>query len=104
MASLPLKATVKVESTVQLPRHFDMDSIVMDMMADPKAKAVLAPLMQNAAALFGDGEGGEASTEAISDEMSMAMMQYMPVRTMLGFSNGAFSEEMALDLLKKMNE
>ena len=104
VASLPLKATVKVESTVQLPRHFDMDSIVMDMMADPKAKAVLAPLMQNAAALFGDGEGGEASTEAISDEMSMAMMQYMPVRTMLGFSNGAFSEEMALDLLKKMNE
>lgn len=104
VANLPLKATVKVESTVQLPRHFDMDSIVMDMMADPKAKAVLAPLMQNAAALFGDGEGGEASTEAISDEMSMAMMQYMPVRTMLGFSNGAFSEEMALDLLKKMNE
>ena len=104
VANLPLKAMVKVESTVQLPRHFDMDSIVMDMMADPKAKAVLAPLMQNAAALFGDGEGGEASTEAISDEMSMAMMQYMPVRTMLGFSNGAFSEEMALDLLKKMNE
>ena len=40
VANLPLKATVKVESTVQLPRHFDMDSIVMDMMADPKAKAV----------------------------------------------------------------
>ena len=36
--------------------------------------------------------------------MSMAMMQYMPVRTMLGFSNGAVSEEMALDMLKKMNE
>ena len=60
-------------------------------------------MLQNAAALFGDGEGGEASTEAISEEMSMAMIQYMPLRTMMGFSNGAVSEEMVLDMLKKMN-
>ena len=104
-ACLPLKATVTVESTQKLPAHYDMNSIVMDLMKDPKAKEVIAPLISGAAAIFGDGEGGsEAANEAVTEEMSMAMMQYMPVRTMLGFSNGAFSEEMALDLLKKMNE
>ena len=103
VANLPLKETVRVESTVQLPRHFDVNSIVMDLMADPKAKAVLDPLLRNAAAIFGNGEGGEASAEAISDEMGMAMMQYMPLRSMLGFANGAVSEEMILDMLQKMN-
>ena len=34
VANLPLKATVKVESTRELPRHYDLDSIVMDVMAD----------------------------------------------------------------------
>ncbi len=103
VANLPLKATVKVESTVKLPCRFDMDSIVMDIMADPGAREVIAPLIQGTAAMFGDGEGGEASTEAISEEMTMAMIQYMPLRTMVGFSNGAVSEEMVLDMLKKMN-
>ena len=103
-ASLPLKATVKVESTQELPRHYDENSIVMDIMADPKAKAVIAPLVQGTAALFGDGEGGsEAANEAVTEEMSMAMMQYMPLRSMMGFSDGKVTDEMVQEMLKKMN-
>ena len=104
-ACLPLKATVTVESTQKLPAHYDMNSIVMDLMKDPKAKAVIAPLISGAAAIFGDGEGGsEAANEAVTEEMSMAMMQYMPLRSMLGFSNGAVTGEMIDEMLKKMNE
>ena len=104
-ACLPLKATVTVESTQKLPAHYDMNSIVMDLMKDPKAKEVIAPLISGAAAIFGDGEGGsEAANEAVTEEMSMAMMQYMPLRSMLGFSNGAVTGEMIDEMLKKMNE
>lgn len=104
-ACLPLKATVTVESTQKLPAHYDMNSIVMDLMKDPKAKEVIAPLISGAAAIFGDGEGGsEAANEAVTEEMSMAMMQYMPLRSMLGFSNGAVTGEMIDEMLRKMNE
>ena len=104
-ACLPLKATVTVESTQKLPAHYDMNSIVMDLMKDPKAKEVIAPLISGAAAIFGDGEGGsEAANEAVTEEMSMAMMQYMPLRSMLGFSGGSVTGEMIDEMLKKMNE
>ena len=104
-ACLPLKATVTVESTQKLPAHYDMNSIVMDLMKDPKAKEVIAPLVSGAAAIFGDGEGGsDVANEAVSEEMTMAMLQYMPLRSMLGFSNGAVTGEMIDEMLKKMNE
>ena len=104
-ACLPLKATVTVESTQKLPAHYDMNSIVMDLMKDPKAKEVIMPLVHGASAIFGDGEGGsDAANEAVSEEMTMAMMQYMPLRSMLGFSNGAVTGEMIDEMLKKMNE
>ena len=101
-ACLPLKETVKVESTAVLPRRFDLDSIVMDILADPKAKEAAAPLLQGAMAMFGGG-GSDAASEAISDEMGMAMMQYMPLRSMMSFSDGAVSEEMMQEMLKRMN-
>ena len=101
-ACLPLKETVKVESTAVLPRRFDLDSIVMDILADPKAKEAAAPLLQGAMAMFGGG-GSDAASEAISDEMGIAMMQYMPLRSMMSFSDGAVSEEMMQEMLKRMN-
>ena len=106
VANLPLKATVKVESTVQLPRKYDMNSIFMDAMADPKAKAVLGPYIEKAMSAFATPEDAvsEAAGEAISAEMSMAMMQYMPFRTMLSFGDGTTSEDMIRDLLRQMNE
>ncbi len=107
VANLPLKATVKVESTVQLPRHYDMNSIFMDAMADPKASAILGPFMEKAMAAFGPSPEeavSEAAGEAISAEMSMAMIQYMPLRTALSFGEGNVSEEVVLDLLRQMNE
>ena len=106
VANLPLKATVKVESTVQLPRHYDMNSIFLDAMADPKAQAILKPFIDKAMAAFATPEEAvsEAAGEAISAEMSMAMMQYMPFRTLLSFGDGTTSEEMIRNLILRMNE
>jgi beta-glucosidase len=106
VANLPLRATVKIESTTELPRHFDLDSIVMDVMADPKANAIMGEFLKKAFAIFSmaDENQTEAAQEAISDDMGEAMMGYMPIRGALSFGGGAVPEEMMLEMLKKMNE
>ena len=106
-ACLPLKAVVRVESTVELPRKYDMNSIFMDVMQDPKAAAVASPFMQQSAVAFGNDEEkktSEAASEAITAEMSLAMMRYMPLRSALSFSQGQMSEEDMLDMIRRMNE
>ena len=106
VANLPLKATVKVESTRELPRHYDLDSIVMDVMADPKANTIMGEFLKKAFAIFSmaDENQTEAAQEAISDDMGEAMMGYMPIRGALSFGGGAVPEEMMLEMLKKMNQ
>ena len=104
-ACLPLKATVKVESTVRLPRHFDLDSIYMDILADPKGQEVFGPFIKKAFSAFGsDTEAvSEAAGEAISEDMSMAMLNYMPIRGALSFGGG-IPEELMAEMLRRINE
>ena len=105
VADLPLKASVKVESTVELPRHFDLDSIYMDILADPRGRAVFGPMIQKAFAAFGSESeaASEAAGEAITEEMSMAMINYMPLRGALSFG-GSISEEMIENMLSQIND
>ena len=102
---LPLKAEVRVESTVELPRHYTMDSIFLDILADPKAKAAIMPMIRKTMEIFGSQErdqGTEAAKEAITEDMTMAMMNYMPLRGAFSFGTGISAEE-AEALLKKLN-
>jgi len=105
-ANLPLSATVKVESTVELPRHYDMDTIVMDMMADPKAAPIMGEFLKKAFAMFASDEeaASDVASEAISEDMGAAMMGYMPLRGALSFGGGAEAEKALRDLLKKIND
>ena len=45
----------------------------------------------------------EAAKEAISEDMTMAMMQYMPLRGAMSFGGGADSSEQLEDLLRQLN-
>ena len=101
---LPLKGKVEVESTVELPRHYTLNSIFMDVMADPKAAPVMREYMKKTMELFGKEEqegSSDAAKEAITEEMNMAMMNYMPLRG--AFSFGGATPEEAEELLKKLN-
>ena len=102
---LPLRGTVKVVSTVELPRHFTADSIYLDIMSDPKGKEIMSAFMKKTMEIFGHGEessGTEAAREAISEEMTMAMMKYMPLRGILSFG-GADAEGEMKQLLEELN-
>ena len=84
-----LTESVVVNSTVELPRKYSMNSIVMDIMDDPAAVEVLQSLMSAIKdTLMPSEEGSEAAKEAITDEMSMAMLKYMPLRGILSFGGG----------------
>ena len=84
-----LTESVVVNSTVELPRKYSMDSIVLDIMEDPTAAEALQPLMAAIKdTLMPPEEGSEAAKEAITDEMSMAMLKYMPLRGILSFGGG----------------
>ena len=45
----------------------------------------------------------EAAKEAISEDMTMAMMQYMPLRGAMSFGGGEDSARQMEELLKKLN-
>ena len=103
---LPLKAEVTVESTIELPRHYSLDSIFMDIMADPKAREVMMPVIRKTMEIFSHEEqegGSEAAKEAVSEDMTMAMMNYMPLRGAFSFGMGGLTREQILELIKRMN-
>ena len=84
-----LTGSVKVHSTVALPRHYSVDTIIMDILEDPEATEVLQPLVDAIKeTLVPQGQGSEAAKEAVSDEMTMAMLKYMPLRGALSFGGG----------------
>ena len=103
--NLPLKAAVMVESTVRLPRHYTADSIYLDVMADPKAAEIMSAFMKKTMEIFGSEEENgksEAANEAITEDMTLAMMKYMPLRGILSFG-GAEAEGEMLKLLEQLN-
>ncbi|MCL6605214.1 MAG: glycoside hydrolase family 3 C-terminal domain-containing protein [Paenibacillus sp.] len=87
-----LSATIDVESTTPLAVHFHRNTTVGDLLENPhtavKAKKYIS--------IFG-------FEEAMGDnpEMFMAMMKYMPLRAMISFGQGKYTEEdLAADLLE----
>ena len=81
--------SVKVTSTVELPKKYSMDSIVMDILDDPVATEALKPVMEAISqVLTPQTDEPTAASEAITAEMNMAMLQYMPLRGILSFGGG----------------
>lgn len=98
-------AVITVDSTVRLPKVFTMDSIVMDITADPRAAEALKPLLDGiCSALMPAPDASEAATEAISGDMAMAMMKYMPLRGAVSFGGGAIDVSWVQSLLDQINE
>lgn len=96
--------TITVNSTVQLKKHYTMDSIYMDILEDPKAAQVIKPMLDEMKKAFSSGDDGstDAAKEAVSEEMNMAMIKYMPLRGAMSFGGGMTQEQMDA-LLAEMN-
>jgi beta-glucosidase len=83
---IKLTKSVNVESTVRVPVVYTVNTTMGDVRKDPRAWEIIKPLRQND--LFGgsqDESASEVANEAISEEMNMAMIEYMPLRGAMSF-------------------
>lgn len=103
--NMECSASVYVMSTTKLPKHYTMDTIFMDLMADPEAMEVMQPMMGaiQRALTPGSEDKSAAAAEAITEEMNLAMMKYMPLRGALSFGGGSITREQIEDLLVQLN-
>jgi len=103
---IAVTGTVKVNSTVKIPTYYTLDTIFMDLMKDERAVAALAPILEGIkkALTPGSDDRSEAAAEAITTEMNLAMMNYMPLRGILSFGGGAIPPEYVEGILAQLNE
>ncbi|MBQ7488076.1 MAG: glycoside hydrolase family 3 C-terminal domain-containing protein, partial [Clostridia bacterium] len=97
---IELTAKVNVTGTREIPTTFTEDSIVMDIMQRTHNPEALKKAMKQGFAVF-DSDDDSAASEAVTDDMTMAMMSYMPLRGMTSF--GGFTHEQLDELLKTLN-
>lgn len=100
-----LSKDVKVSSARVIREKFDLDSIVMDVLNDPHAKGVMMPYLNVLLEPFKprEGESGDTEREAVSEDMALAMLKYMPLRAILSFGAGKMTRGQLLGLIDTMN-
>lgn len=103
--AIDVSAEVTVNSTVRLKRQYTKDTIFMDLLADKEALPVLQPLLDQIREVFApdkkDGEESNAASEAITEDMNLAMLNYMPLRGVISF--GGRDASLLDDLLNALN-
>lgn len=97
-----LEKSVTVESTVELPQTYTLDSIFMDLMSSPKSRAIMEPMVAGMMSNLGI-ERTEAAESAISADMLQAMLQYSPLRSVFSFSDGTVTPEQMQGILDLLN-
>ncbi|MBQ7868484.1 MAG: glycoside hydrolase family 3 C-terminal domain-containing protein [Clostridia bacterium] len=99
-----LAKKITVESTVELPAHFTVDSIFLDLMKSPKAMAVLKPLIDGVMQAMGMSSESDTASSAISKDMMEAMIRYMPLRSAASFSGGQLSYDQLAGMVEMINQ
>lgn len=100
--SIECEAGVYIESTVRVPVVYTLDTPVCDIKDDPMAYEIAKPYIQ-VDEIMGDSEEGDAASEAISPQMLAAMINFLPIRGMISFSNGKISLKDLEELVDKLN-
>ncbi|MGO4542835.1 glycoside hydrolase family 3 C-terminal domain-containing protein [Paenibacillus sp. 2TAB19] len=92
------QALLEVESTVSLRQTYTRNSLLGELMNNPAAAPMIQALTQNFQASMGIAEGDEKMSKIMQ-----AALGAMPLRSLVSFSQGAFSDEMLEHLLSQLN-
>lgn len=89
-----LSAPLTVTSTTKIAVSFHRNTTVGDLLANP----LTAEKAKNYSSIFG-------LEDAMDDnpEMFLAMMKYMPLRAMIGFGQGKYTEANLAEDLRELN-
>ena len=93
---------VFVESTVVIPRTYDLTTTLGDLMKDPRAQKYLQPLMDKCMLTDVNETEGEG-LGAAGEEMQNAMMEYLPVHAILSFADGTATHEQLQEIIDQIN-
>jgi beta-glucosidase len=93
-----LKETVKVNSTKIIRKKFHRNSTIGDLLEDPVGSRILKQIMQDQISEIFPVD------EHRNEELVLSMLKYLPLRGLINFGKGQFTEEMLEELLKKLNE
>ncbi|MUG23288.1 glycosyl hydrolase [Paenibacillus macerans] len=91
-----LQASIRVQSTAEIVPKFHRNTTMGDIMSHPAAMPVLAQMQSMA-------PSSAQPSNAVSSDMMMAMMRYMPLRALLPFTGGTLTEEGLAGLLNHLN-
>lgn len=99
-----LVGTIHLNSSQQLPMHVHMNTTLGELFHDPRTSEFAKELTSKYLSSMNSGEESpsEAATEAISEEMVLAMTDSMPLRALISFGN--FSREEISDIIEKLNK
>jgi len=92
------KKTIEVSATTEPEKDYHRNTTIGDLMNDPDA----APMMQEVSKSLVKQMGLEDISNE-NPEIALSIMRYMPLRGLINFSRGNFTEEMLEDLLAKLN-
>ncbi|WP_372662328.1 beta-glucosidase [Cohnella sp.] len=95
-----LRDTLNVESTTFLQQVYHRNSTIGDLMGNPQAQSIIKDWISQTPFGAIANEDGEDSDHS---DMMNAMMKYMPLRGLVGFSGGSLTDEALDEVLRQLN-
>ncbi|MES9667446.1 glycosyl hydrolase [Bacillus cereus] len=96
-----LQDNMYVQSTTIIQKTVHRNTLLGDIFADPILAPIAKGLMEKA--LKDSPFGSMAEGDSDVSEMMDAMLNYMPLRALVNFSAGAFTEEMLSEIIGVLN-
>ncbi|MDO5294414.1 MAG: glycoside hydrolase family 3 C-terminal domain-containing protein [bacterium] len=108
VTDIVLNKTVTVSSTSKLPMTITTDTTFGDVYVKEEAKQLIGKYLAGNAFFklldTEEAEESDAAAEAISKDMQIAMMNYMPIRSIRDYSNGTVTTKDLNELVEKLNQ
>ena len=92
-----LKSTLQLTSTRTLPMEITRNTVVEELMGNPATAAILGKYVEQFTSMMGGDKekNSDAANEAVTEEMTMKMMENSPLRSFrsfMGISNRQLDE------------
>ncbi|OSX97662.1 glycoside hydrolase family 3 C-terminal domain-containing protein [Bacillus nitratireducens] len=97
-----LQDNMYVQSTTIIQKTVHRNTLLGDIFADPILASIAKGLMEKALKDSPFGSMAEGGSDV--SEMMDAMLNYMPLRALVNFSAGAFTEEMLSEIIGTLND
>lgn len=97
-----LQDNIFVQSTTIIKKTVHRNTLLGDIFADRMLAPIAKELMEKA--LKDSPFASMAEGDSDASEMMDAMLNYMPLRALVNFSAGAFTEEMLIEIIELLND